>query len=71
MEAVDGDDLMLITDQGIMIRQPVEKIRTIGRNTQGVKLAKLDEGTKISSAARVFKDEDEKAGEHEALKTES
>ena len=41
-----------------------------------IKLAKLDKGTKISSAARVFKDEnekdeDEKAGEHEALKTES
>ena len=59
MEAINSDDLMLITDKGIMIRQPVEQIRTIGRNTQGVKLAKLDEGTKISSAARIFKDEDE------------
>jgi DNA gyrase subunit A len=42
-----------------MIRQPVDQIRTIGRNTQGVKLAKLDEGTKISSATRILKDENE------------
>ena len=59
MEAIDGDDLMLITDKGIMIRQPVNQIRTIGRNTQGVKLAKLDEGTKISSATRILNEEEE------------
>ncbi len=59
MEAVDTDDLMLITDQGIMIRQPVDNIRTIGRNTQGVRLAKLDQNTYISSAARVMKDDDD------------
>ena len=59
MEAIDSDDLMLITDKGIMIRQPVEHIRTIGRNTQGVRLAKLDSGTKISSATRILKDENE------------
>ena len=57
MEAIDEDDLMLITNQGIMIRQPVSQIRTIGRNTQGVKLAKLDEGTKISSATRILNEE--------------
>ena len=59
MEAIDEDDLMLITNQGIMIRQPVNQIRTIGRNTQGVKLAKLDEGTKISSATRILNDEND------------
>ena len=69
MEAIDTDDLMLITNQGIMIRQPVENIRTIGRNTQGVRLAKLDEGTFISSAARVIRDEDEN-GEEEITEEE-
>ncbi len=64
MEAIDSDDLMLITDKGIMIRQPVEQIRTIGRNTQGVRLAKLDEGTNISSATRIFKDEDGEENEN-------
>ena len=64
MEAIDTDDLMLITNQGIMIRQPVENIRTIGRNTQGVRLAKLDKNTYISSAERVIKEE-EGAEEHQ------
>ena len=49
MEVVDSDDLMVITDTGVLIRQPVESIRTIGRVTQGVKLIRLDEGAKISS----------------------
>ena len=70
MEAIDTDDLMLITNQGIMIRQPVENIRTIGRNTQGVRLAKLDEGTFISSAARVIRDEDEDENGEEEITEE-
>ena len=57
---------MLITDKGIMIRQPVEHIRIIGRNTQGVKLARLDEGTQISSATRILKDEDNEDIEEDA-----
>ena len=69
MEAIDDDDLMLITDRGIMIRQAVEKIRTIGRNTQGVRLAKLDDKTYITSATRVLKDEEENK-EEEAAETE-
>ena len=67
MEAIDTDDLMLITNQGIMIRQPVENIRTIGRNTQGVRLAKLDEGNFIASAARVIRDEDEDENGEEGI----
>ena len=50
-----------------MIRQPVENIRTIGRNTQGVRLAKLDEGTFISSTARVIRDEDEDENGEEGI----
>ena len=59
LEVVDNDDLMIITDSGIMIRQPVKDIRTIGRNTQGVKLLRLDEGAKISSITRVMEKDDE------------
>ena len=72
MEAIDTDDIMLITDQGIMIRQQVEKIRTIGRNTQGVRLAKLDDKTFISSTARVIKDDnnDDDESEKEVLEEE-
>jgi len=53
MEVVDRDDLIVITDSGVLMRQPVADIRTIGRVTQGVRLVKLDEGTTISSITRV------------------
>jgi len=57
MEVVDADDLIVITDKGVLMRQPVSHIRTIGRVTQGVKLVKLDDGAKISSISRVINDE--------------
>ena len=59
MEVVDSDDIMIITDQGVMIRQPVENINVIGRNTQGVRLLKLDEGAKIATVTKVLKDEED------------
>jgi DNA gyrase subunit A len=40
-EVVDGDELMIITKQGQMIRMPVKGISVIGRNTQGVRLVNL------------------------------
>jgi DNA gyrase subunit A len=40
------------------MRQPVSHIRTIGRVTQGVKLVKLDDGSKISSISRVINEDD-------------
>ena len=58
-EVVDSDDLMIITENGIMIRQPVAKIRTIGRATQGVRLIKLDEGDSIASVTRVMEKADD------------
>ena len=54
MEVVDTDDLIIITNSGVLMRQPVSAIRTIGRVTQGVRLVKLDKGTTISSITRVF-----------------
>jgi DNA gyrase subunit A len=65
IEVVDNDDLMIITNSGIMIRQPVKSIRTIGRNTQGVKLLKLDHGAKISSITRVMEKEGDSEEEGE------
>ena len=63
MEVVDSDDLIVITDSGVLMRQPIAAIRTIGRVTQGVKLVKLDQGTIISSITRVISEE--KATENE------
>ena len=68
MEVVDSDDLIVITDAGVLMRQPVCAIRTIGRVTQGVRLVKLDDGSIISSITRVMQeaekpDETDKNGE--------
>ena len=58
MEVVDSDDLIIITNSGVLMRQPVAAIRTIGRVTQGVKLVKLDDGASISSITRVISVDD-------------
>jgi DNA gyrase subunit A len=57
-EVIDEDELMVITQKGIIIRQPVKQIKVIGRNTQGVKLINLDEGDKVVDVARVVKSEE-------------
>ncbi len=44
IEVTDSDDLVVMTQGGILIRQPASEIRVIGRNTQGVRLIRLDEG---------------------------
>ena len=54
----DDDDLMMITSAGKIIRTPVSPIRTIGRNTQGVKLISVDENDKLVSVAHVVSDKD-------------
>ena len=61
-EAIDSDDLMIITTRGVLIRQPVSKIRAIGRATQGVKLINLDKGAMVASITRIIS-EDEKETE--------
>jgi DNA gyrase subunit A len=60
MEVVDSDDLIVITDAGVLMRQPIAAIRTIGRVTQGVRLVKLDGGSLISSITRVMEEAEKK-----------
>jgi DNA gyrase subunit A len=55
-----GEELMLITRNGVVNRQRADEIRVIGRATQGVRLVTLDEGDAIVDVARVVPDEDEK-----------
>ena len=57
LEVVSEDDLMIITDKGTMIRQKIENINVIGRNTQGVRLINLNEGANIASVTKVVKDQ--------------
>ena len=59
LHVIDGDeDVMLIRDDGTIIRMPVEQIRKVGRHTQGVKLMKVGEGLSIVSAAITQKEEE-------------
>lgn len=58
-EVLEDDELMLITEKGMIIRQPIKSIKEIGRNTQGVRLISLDEGDKVVAVARVVKSEEE------------
>jgi DNA gyrase subunit A len=62
MEVVDQDDLMIITSKGVVMRQGVERIRTIGRLTQGVRLIRLDEGDSIADITKVVREEKEAVG---------
>ena len=59
LRAVNGnEDLLIITDEGIVIRLPMEQVKTAGRNTQGVRLIKVAEGSKVSTVEVVEKSED-------------
>ncbi|MBP3958007.1 DNA gyrase subunit A [Gemmata sp. G18] len=49
----DGDEIMLITKDGMVTRSKVDAIRIVGRNTQGVKVMNLSDGDKIVSIAKV------------------
>jgi DNA gyrase subunit A len=57
-EVLPGDELMLITKHGVVIRMPVKGIRVSGRNTQGVRLVNLDNGDLVIDVARVVPDDD-------------
>ena len=57
-EVLPDDELMMITRKGIIIRVPVEGIRVIGRNTQGVRVMHLDEGDVLVDVARVVKEDE-------------
>ncbi|HUY17776.1 MAG TPA: DNA gyrase subunit A [Candidatus Binataceae bacterium] len=53
------DQVMLITDGGKVIRLDVKTVRITGRNAQGVKLVRLDEGEKVRAVARLAEPEEE------------
>jgi DNA gyrase subunit A len=59
MEVVDNDDLMIVTKDGMIIRQPVERINIIGRNTQGVRLIGLNDGDKVFDITRIASEPEE------------
>ena len=51
------DEIMLITDKGILVRTPLSQIRELGRATQGVTLIALDEGSQLSGLQRIVEND--------------
>ncbi|KAF0151247.1 MAG: DNA gyrase subunit A [Ignavibacteria bacterium] len=58
-EVNDGDELVIITTGGMVLRQAVSELRVMGRNTQGVRLIRLNESDEIADIARVIPDDQE------------
>ena len=54
----EEEDILLITDDGTIIRTPAADVRLCGRNTQGVRVMKLQEGSKVIGVARAEKEEE-------------
>jgi DNA gyrase subunit A len=54
------DDLMMITAKGMIIRTGLDQIRSIGRNTQGVRLIKLKPGDKLVAAEKIVAEDADK-----------
>jgi DNA gyrase subunit A len=63
------DEIMLITDKGVLVRTRVSEIRELGRATQGVTLIGLDEGSKLSGLQRIVEN-DANPGEADAAVAE-
>lgn len=61
---VDEDEIMLISSAGTLVRTSTNEISVMGRNTQGVRLIRLDEGDRLVGLERIgsLQDEDDEAG---------
>ncbi len=53
----DNDDIICVTKKGVLIRMSVKDISVIGRNTQGVRVMKLDEDDALVNVAKILSDE--------------
>jgi DNA gyrase subunit A len=59
VQVLEGDDVMLISDRGTLVRTRGDEISVLGRNTQGVMLIRLAEGEKLSGLARIEEPDEE------------
>jgi DNA gyrase subunit A len=57
-----GDQLLLITEQGMMIRVSVDDIRSMGRNTQGVRVINIEEDDPVVAAVKIVREQAEENG---------
>jgi DNA gyrase subunit A len=61
VQVFDGEEIMLISDQGTMVRTRVDEVSVLSRNTQGVRLIKLKEGERMQGLERIEENVDENA----------
>jgi DNA gyrase subunit A len=61
----ERDEIMLITNGGVLIRTRVKEIREMGRNTQGVTLIQLGEGEKLAGLEKLLETEDDETRDNE------
>jgi DNA gyrase subunit A len=59
VQVFDGDELMMISDQGTMVRTRTDEISVLGRNTQGVRVIRLKEGEHVVGVERIEEPEDD------------
>jgi len=71
VQLFEGDEIMLISDQGTMVRTRGEEISVLGRNTQGVRVIRLKEGETMVGLARIEEQEQQEPLEGEASAGES
>ena len=67
LNVVDGNHLMIINKSGIAIRLSVDKMRVVGRATQGVTLIKLEKKDSIAAVAKVVVDDDDDLDDDDKL----
>ena len=60
-----GDDIMLVTDQGKLIRAPVDQVRITGRQAMGVTLVRVEKDEQVTSVFPVIDDGEDEAGEEQ------
>ena len=66
----DGDEIMLISDQGTMVRTRGDEVSVVGRNTQGVRIIRLKENENLVSLARIAEPYEIEKGESDDLSDE-
>ncbi len=64
IQVMDGDDIMLISNGGTLVRTGVEQISTLGRNTQGVTLIRLRNDEQLVGLARIAEEEGDEDNEN-------
>ncbi len=62
----ESDEILMINSDGIIIRIRASEVSILGRATQGVKIMKVDEGSKIVAIAKAIRDDEEEAEESSA-----